>query len=339
MITKRYIEDHIRSLGSRHEDDLMTAAMSAYEAGERIAKRDFSQEVIEKPDQHVSYHAAITEADELSQEIIFNEAEKYLPGVRHIGEEADKEKERFQKFADRIISEADYLEVIPKGKVVISDSLDGTAQYAMKTGQWSNSVGVWNKMQATAAAVYGPRCNFRETGSGLLVMAAEDTPAYMITNNGMEQARVAVAPDARKRFFAHYGVDTPFLAPSEFMRSYAGKNWASNTYGSCALGLALVSTGDSHVFYQPEHRVWDWAAGKLLVERAGGHMLMYEVGKKLREMGIDADFDVRKTDRMQPYHFSPANKPLGFVAGYSREVAEEVFRELEQGWASRHMRR
>ncbi len=327
MITKKVIEDHIRSLSSHNEDDLMAAAMSAYEAGERIAKRDFSQEVIEKPDQHLSYHAAITEADELSQEIILKEAEKHLPGVRHIGEEADKEKERFQEFVDRIITEADYLQIVPKRKIVISDSLDGTAQYAMKTGQWSNSVGVWDRMHATAAAVYGPRCNFRETGSGILLIAAEDTPAFMITNKGIDEARVAV-PSIRKRFFTYYGVDAPFLTPSAFMREYADKNWTSNTYGSCALGLALVASGDSHVFYQPEQRVWDWAAGKLLVERAGGHVLMYEVGRKLIDMGIDADFDVRAFSEMKPYHFSPANKPLGFVASCSRKITETVFAEL-----------
>lgn len=332
MITERSIEFHIKSLRSRYEDDLLAAAMSAYGAGDRIPRRDFSQEIVEKPDYHIGHHAAVMEADMLAQETVFSEAERYLPGVFHIGEETDKG--RFREFADRIITEDDYLGIVPGTKVVISDPLDGTAQYAMRTGQWSVSVGIWDRMEATAAAVYGPRCNFRETGSGLLVAAAEDTPAFMVTENGIEQAGVAAAPRSRKNFFAHYGMDTPFLAPQAFIRLYSDGNWASNTYGSCALGLVLVATGDSHCSYQPEHRVWDWAAGKLLVEKAGGHVIMYEVGRKLREMGITGDFEVRKAEKMQPYHFSPSNKPLGFVAGCSKEVAETVFAELQQAYAA-----
>lgn len=341
MITRRQVEKYVRCLGSRHEADLLACTVAAYEAGEKIAKRDFSQELVGKPDDHVGHHATVGEADLLSQETIFKETTRYLGDVAQIGEEADLENPRFKKYAGLIVTEKDYHDRIINGKVVIADSLDGTVQYEKRTGQWSNSVGIWDKMKNVAGAVYGPRCNFRETGSGLLVFGAADTPTFMLTENGLEKARILKKPKTLKDAFVHYGVDSPFLSPvgirstgdrtepETFMRDYTTMTRTGNTHGSCALGLVLVGTGDSHAFFQPEQRVWDWAAGVPLVERAGGTVILYEVGRKLREMEIYARFEIRKVKKMKPYHFSPAHKPIGFVAACSRYVAEEIYGRLE----------
>ena len=87
----------------------------------------------------------------------------------------------------------------------------------------------------------------------------------------------------------------------------------TNIVNSCALGMALVAAGKSNVIIEPPQRPWDFAAGRALIEDAGGVVLFYRIDRE-RPVRVEAP-----TER----DFDPENRALGFVAGHS-DIAEEV---------------
>jgi fructose-1,6-bisphosphatase/inositol monophosphatase family enzyme len=78
-----------------------------------------------------------------------------------------------------------------------------------------------------------------------------------------------------------------------------------NVTGSCALGLGLVAAGRVDLLVQPPQWPWDWAAGTLLVEEAGGMVQFYEYDQS----------GSRFVNELVPAHFSPDRRALGLVAG------------------------
>ena len=61
----------------------------------------------------------------------------------------------------------------------------------------------------------------------------------------------------------------------------------------------------SDALVQPLHFPWDWAAGKVLVEEAGGKLIFYEM-----ENGR-----IEPIDKLKPKHYNPDKRTVGFVAG------------------------
>ena len=320
----KHLETYITGLGSRYTSELLACAISAVEAGSRISARDLSDELLRKDDRFVGHHSIVTEADLLAQRIVFETAERYTTDLFFIGEESEFENEAMQRFRPRTITELDSR--LGSVKLMIADPLDGTAQYALRTGAWSVSIGIVDRLSHVAAATFAPLCNFREQGHGVLMIAAADMPTLVISSASLSKpihdarpAQVSAPTPANKRF-VYYGVNAPFLSPPGFLRSFVSKSWTGNTHGSCALGLALVASGDAHAIYQPEQRVWDWVAGKLLVEQAGGVFLPFHVDEKLRASRVSA---------LQGADYNPAEQAISFIAAGDTATAEEIASLLE----------
>ena len=85
----------------------------------------------------------------------------------------------------------------------------------------------------------------------------------------------------------------------------------SNSNGSCALPLGLVACGKADALVQPLQSPWDWAAGKVFIEEAGGKMIFYE---------MDERGGIRPVDRLEPRHYNPEERTVGFVAASERNA-------------------
>ena len=83
---------------------------------------------------------------------------------------------------------------------------------------------------------------------------------------------------------------------------------------SCALGLARAAAGAVHGYVQPPQSPWDWAAGKVLIEEAGGKFIPIE-GRK----------EIKLIDKLEPEHYVPDR--VGFIAG-KENVCNELVKML-----------
>ena len=82
--------------------------------------------------------------------------------------------------------------------------------------------------------------------------------------------------------------------------------------GSCALGMALVAAGRASALVQPPQSPWDWAAGRLLVEEAGGQVLFFEL----------KNGNVVTVESVTAVHYDQNKRSVGFVAGESTLVRQ-----------------
>jgi fructose-1,6-bisphosphatase/inositol monophosphatase family enzyme len=106
------------------------------------------------------------------------------------------------------------------------------------------------------------------------------------------------------------------------MTKLGDKSRTTNMNGSCALGLGLVAAGHADALIQPLQSPWDWAAGKLLVEEAGGKIIFYEMEKTGKEYT-----KIVSMDNIKPRHYNPDERTLGFVAA-NENLAEQIMKML-----------
>lgn len=295
-------------LGSRLVDvergKLAVLASAVVRAGNEVAAREELPDVaVLKGDEYLDHHAITTRADAIAQTRIMKNLLDQFPNAYFIAEE----KADDPKLSARILTAENFLLHLG-GQVFGVDPLDGSSQHARFLPEWAVSAGLREEGVHTMSAVYAP-----DVRGGLLVIGVKDKGVYM-TERGRPFRRVMVergrsVSDA----MLNYGLDFPlFPEYDRFLHDVSHRFRTTKSIGSCALGLALVACGRVDVLVQPTQRVWDWFAGCLLVEEAGGKVQFHKIeGGKI----IPVEF-------LKPEDYNPATKDLGFVAGIPKLVDE-----------------
>jgi myo-inositol-1(or 4)-monophosphatase len=263
-----------------------------------------------------SHHAIVTDADLISQQKILEKLMKTDEDFSIIVEELLGTP----PLQSRLIT-ADQVERIRKERVYVIDELDGTAGYRTGHHEWSVSVGYLEFPDHKAGAVYAPKI-----GNGTLFFA--DEGGSFVRNTGLtshtyhtEQAKVGKRENLRECYVLS-GVDLvrkKYPHHNKLLIELGDIARTINMCGSCALGLGLVASGRADALVQSPQYVQDWAAGKLLVERAGGTMLFYE----------QQDKKLVPVDELEPRHYTPGKKTVGFVAG-NEKVSKQILDLLLQ---------
>jgi len=252
---------------------------------------------VEKGDKDVGHHAIVTEADYFSQQ-------KILASLKHHDGDAMFMTEEHLKddYSKKHLMTPENLDMLNTGRVYIIDELDGSSSRNAGHYEWSVSVGCVDRMKHVAGAVFAPEIRggtmfFASEGNGAFAWKIEGNPEQtFIKDRNVKDFYVIMGPDC---FLPKYPVHNRLVnALSEKVRT-------TNSVGSCALGMGLVSSGVADAIVQPLHSPWDWAAGKILVEEAGGGIIFYEIeGGKLTRL-----------ERLEPRHYSPDKRAVAFVAG------------------------
>ncbi|MCX6816225.1 MAG: hypothetical protein NT120_05250 [Candidatus Aenigmarchaeota archaeon] len=216
-------------------------------------------------------HAIVTDADYKSQEAILNEIGKYDKDSLLITEEIVKNA----VFKKRIIK-ADELEKLLNSGAYIIDELDGSSGFEKGHHEWSVSNGYVYKMQNVAGAIFAPKID-----GGILFYGSIGNGAYIQNKNESRRIKVSKCSNLRNAYV--------IFGPDNFLSRYPIHNKlvtkigdiarTVNSCGSCAIALGLVAAGKADALVQPVHYPWDWAAGKVMVEEAGGIMIFYEMDK------------------------------------------------------------
>lgn len=193
----------------------------------------------------------VTEYDLSSQKLIISILQKQFPDHQFLGEE-DK----------------DVKEINPTKIVWIIDPLDGTVNFARSIPVFSVSIAAALGKEILTGVVYYPSMNE-------LFVAEKNQGAYL---NG---ERIAVSKRDRfeTAFMATgfpYNVDQDPLNCVERFASIAKKGVPLRRLGSAAIDLSYVAAGRFDVFWEVGLHPWDLAAGKLLIEEAGGKVSHYD---------------------------------------------------------------
>ena len=185
----------------------------------------------------------VTEYDKKVQELLEIGLKKILPEAKFIGEEGSSD------------------ELSDEGYAFIVDPIDGTTNFVKDYHISAISVALLKGREVVAGVVYNPYLD--ETFS-----AIKGRGAYL---NGRKISVSSQPLDKALVLFGTAPYDKHlFKETLEILSDYFYKALDVRRCGSAALDLCSVACGRAELYFELVVSPWDFAAGKLLVEEAGG---------------------------------------------------------------------
>jgi myo-inositol-1(or 4)-monophosphatase len=188
----------------------------------------------------------LTEADLASNDMLENELTALIPGVNYLSEEMSSSSQR------EILADKD----TPFWCV---DPLDGTSNFASGVPVFGICAALIADGQPQISVIYDPirdECFTAERGRGAWI---NDRPLEIPEINFDLRRAIAL-------------VDFKRLTPG--MRNLLVNNppyGSQRNVGSCALEWAWMAAGRGHIYLHGGQKLWDMAAGVLILEEAGGY--------------------------------------------------------------------
>jgi len=190
--------------------------------------------------------SVITEADLAMQARLRAELAKHWPDYPMLGEEMDEDTQRRMLHSDA------------PGLWCV-DPLDGTSNFAAGIPFFAVSVALLQKGQPVLGVVYDParrECFWAAQGRGAW---CKDARLYS-RKSGISLAQTIALIDF-KRLNSALARRLAEQPPYSSQRSF----------GSVALDWCWIAAGRGHVYLHGKQRIWDYAAGSLILAEAGGH--------------------------------------------------------------------
>ena len=159
-----------------------------------------------------------------------------------------------------IISEETAPHDPPPGRSWIIDPLDGTTNFAHKLPLFAVSIALFQDQDVVLGVILNPMtgaCFYAEKGKG----------AYL---NGQP---IMVSPQSDPSttvLFLDHGYRTEDRKRYALIANRFAHRYAMRTIGTTALGLAYLARGCAGGFICSGDEFWDYAAGIVLIEEAGG---------------------------------------------------------------------
>jgi myo-inositol-1(or 4)-monophosphatase len=186
----------------------------------------------------------VTEADPICQEIIISHIRKSFPGHGILAEEGPHGAMLVEPPADQ----SDIWWII--------DPIDGTNNYAHGLLCFCVSIGVFHNGRPLVGVIYDPNTDSMFT-------AAQDIPTCC-NNRPIHAGQDPISQ------FAGFAIDSHFDAAVEPPMHQIMRITRSRCFGSTALHLAYVAKGAMIGALTISAKLWDIAAGVLLIQQAGG---------------------------------------------------------------------
>jgi myo-inositol-1(or 4)-monophosphatase len=189
--------------------------------------------------------------------------------------DADREAERSirellerERPDDGLVAEEGSHSEAASGRRWIVDPLDGTVNFLYGFPAWAVSVALEDGAGLAAGVVHSPV--HRETfcaarGEGAFVEDGRGERRRLCVRDCRELARAMVATGFS------YEADRR-AQQAETVRELLPRARDIRRAGAAALDLAWVAAGRLDAFYERGLKTWDWAAGRLLIEEAGGRV-------------------------------------------------------------------
>ena len=192
----------------------------------------------------------VTEYDLASQAYIINELKKAFPKHHFLAEENGAQE-------------------APSDEILwIIDPLDGTVNFAHGIPFFAISIAAAKGKEIVAGVVHQPMLDewfVAEKGAGAFL--GKD-PLHVSRQTKLEGALLATG--------FPYNVDENPLRCIDRFQAFVEQGVPVRRIGVAALDLAYVAAGRFDAFWEVSLHPWDIAAGKLLVEEAGGLVTHYD---------------------------------------------------------------
>lgn len=211
---------------------------------------------------HIGYKGEVnlvTEVDKISEETILKIIKKNFPDHAILTEESEGKK-----------SKSTYKWII--------DPLDGTTNYAHDFPMYCVSVALEKNERIILGVVYNP--NLDE-----LFVAEKDKGAFLSEGFGTpkneRKISVSQATELSQSLLANgfpYDIRKSKIDNLDHFANFYKKAQAVRRGGSAALDLCYLAMGRFDGFWELKLSPWDTAAGKLIVEEAGGKVTDFSGG-------------------------------------------------------------
>lgn len=154
------------------------------------------------------------------------------------------------------------------GLTWVIDPLDGTVNYLYGIPQWCVSIGVEDDAGPVAGVVYDPSKDELFAGAR----------GHGATLNGEPIATSTVADLDRTLVASGFAYEPGIRADQAELAAAMVRDLRDlRRAGAAALDLAWVAAGRIDAYYEGNLKPWDWSAGRLLVDEAGGRTTACEV--------------------------------------------------------------
>ena len=167
-------------------------------------------------------------------------------------------------------SSSDYAEV-GDGYYWVIDPLDGTTNFLHRLPIFAVSVGLIYKKQPILGLIYEPNRDELFTAAKGLGAFLNDRPMHVSTQGSLSKSLLATG-------FPYYDFsyqDRYLALLKELMRTSHGLR----RMGAAAIDLAYTACGRFEGFFEANLKPWDVAAGKIIIEEAGGKVTNFSGGE------------------------------------------------------------
>lgn len=211
-----------------------------------IARQELLPRFADVGREHKLDGSIVTVADRAMQESLFNALQQAWPDYAMLGEE---------------MSSAEQAELMRNHQhgLWIVDPLDGTSNFTAGIPFFSVSVALLVDGEPVVGVVYDPSRDecFAATKDGSM------------TVNG-KPFQPAAVPDSLSRCIG--AIDYKRLSPELAKRLAMEPPYSSQrSFGSVALDWCWVAAGRFHLYLHGKQKLWDYAAGHVILSEAGGY--------------------------------------------------------------------
>lgn len=259
------------------------AARLAREAGQRLVAG--CPEEVSVADTKSSATDVVTAADRASERWLRDELRRLRPGDAVLGEEYGGAPDAAAAPSASVPEEAaTHGDPIPAGApgagdgprlTWVLDPIDGTVNYLYGLPAWGVSVacvvghpqvpGAWAPVAGAVSAPVWGELFHAGTGQGAVVEGPRGGPSELAVSEPSDPAQTLVATGfayAAERRAVQGRVAAELLPRVRDLRRM----------GSAAIDLCCVAAGRADAYYESGTKVWDHAAGLLVVTEAGGRV-------------------------------------------------------------------
>lgn len=202
---------------------------------------------------HKGVGDVVTEADRESEQFIVERLSKLFPTHRILGEEYGLNTEQ-SEFCWAV------------------DPLDGTANYAGSLPVYAISIALLQHGQPVVAVIYDPNMD-------RMFHAVQGGGAFRDTHRLQVSTRDSLGD------IALVGISADVIEERPAYLQHLGK---SRSLGAACIHLATVASGQFEICLDLKTKLWDVAAGALLVTEAGGHFSDHQ-GNAVFPLAHDSD--------------------------------------------------
>jgi len=247
-------------------------AIKAAKAAGKILMKNFRSGVSAK---NKSLHELVTPVDVESEKAIVSMLEKEFPDYGILAEEsASKEKKSDSTW--------------------IIDPIDGTHNYFFGLPMFAVSIALQKRDKIQCGVIFLPALNelyYAERGKGAFMNGKR----ISVSKRPMEKAVVAISARI---------VASPKRL--DFFKEFYPKIFSSRNFGSACFALANLAAGNIDAAINFNNKPWDFAAGWLLVEEAGGILTAFggtpaslSNGAYIASSGVFHEFLARETEGLK----------------------------------------